>query len=207
LKKIHKGQFEKHINTIVQLTHEDVEELIDALTDMVSIPEDSDDFEKTAKRLVANIESVEKFGGYLRTLRSAFEYKLDSNEQVEVFKGAIIKTSSRLQTVYKFVREDLESTEESIEELFITKQILYQCLKLAKAAETNQDSTTEIQKASVMYLFHLSMLLLRLEAARRGKIGYGELYKDIAVSNTLTKNYVLDESKIASIHEILGLAY
>ncbi|TET82193.1 hypothetical protein E3J38_02570 [candidate division TA06 bacterium] len=205
LKKFRKAQYQRHIDSVMGLNWEEMDKLVDALTDLVAEPEDFSSYSKRAETLVRKFEKVEKIGDKLAVLRNAFEKKLSPHQQVAVYKSAIAKVRGKIWTIHSHARDDLGSVdEENLESMIITKQVLYQCLKFARAAEEAQASPARIDRKSTVFMFYLSMLLLRLEAARRGKIEYTALYNDLAATSPLTKNILVKEEEIGTIYDILG---
>jgi hypothetical protein len=200
LKKIRRHSISHIIDRFLYMDDEEREKIMEILTDIVSGKTKLDDYEKVDKKIE---ESA--FGQKLVLLQNIFE-NLTNEQKYEILKDAVTRTKAHLEIIYKIIKDDLnEIAEEHLDKVIIAKQIIYACINLIDQVETafTAKDLEDISKKSDR-LSLISILLLRLEAARRGKIEFKELNHDLyIVSDFIEKKLV--EEKIGSIYDIIGL--
>jgi len=205
LKKIHQTTYKRSIESILDLSESEREHMLDLLTDFAASMDYLGNTKKLMKDLNEKMEGIERIGGKLALLTKAFEEKLSPQQQLQILNDAVIKTNARLRTIYKYANIDFEEVDEAnLEKIVITKQILYECIKLGIEAEKRIETGKRVGKEVAEGIFSIGILLLRLEAARRGKMPFTNLYNDLSIVSGLTTSR-LTEEQIGSVYEVLGI--
>lgn len=205
LKKIRRTRLGVSINKFMNMSYVEREEFIDLLTDLISSnPEaDMDAYEEFKEKM----KKLKKYGEKIENFTRIFKNRFNEYQQTQIIKDAIIKINSHLHIIYKILKEDVDKLifdSKSVEFIIISKQILFICIKLANECENRLERTVKIDPTTAQNIFLIFILLLKLEAARRGKLDYKRLYEDITLVNTRTQN-VLVEERVGSIFEVLNL--
>jgi hypothetical protein len=194
----------RFIEPILKMSDEERESLIDSFTTIVSGFEGIDDPEAKVTELAEEVKKTNKMADRLIKAQHAFENVLDENERIGVLKDVTIKVKSLLSAVHDYLRVDLVSFKDShLEELVITRRIIYECIKLAEVAVVDLAEIKTVKHA-IDKLALISLSLLRLEAARRGKMDYQDLYRDIAYLEPMTIRKF--DARIKSIQDILAFS-
>lgn len=204
LKRMRKSQVLKLIQRIENMTDDDREELMDSLTTIVSSYESIDDPETKSSELLSEASKISKIADRFDDLRHLFRNRFTDEEKMVILKDVTIKTKQLLTIPFQYLREDLVNFKDTIlEEMIVTRRILYECIKLAHMAEDDLVLSRRMDRVQ-QKLAWISLALLRLEAARRGKMSYEALYNDIAILGSVTVKGI-PEAGIGSIQEVLGL--
>ena len=199
-----KGPALKLIQQIADMTDDDREELMDSLTTIVAGYESIDDPEIKSSELLTEASKISKIADKFDDLRRFFQNRFTDDEKVLILEDVTIKTKQLLAIPFKYLRDDLVDFKDTIlEEMIVTRRILYECIKLADMAEHDLVLSKRIDRAQ-QRLAWISLSLLRLEAARREKMSYEALYNDVAILGSVTVKGI-PEASIGSIQEILGL--
>lgn len=204
----------KHRKKVLQLQvkkfnridHEVKVKIIEVLTDWVSGNIGTDILEDFDEDLDTQLKLIEDVKPLIDQLKSMFKNKLDRNEQQDIIRQLIRGIDADVSVLYYTVRVDLLSAKkDELEFIIISKQLVYEVVKLIKESKEKLEGQTEIPKDIFKKMNLALYLLLRLEAVRLGKLEPQDLHDDITMASQYTKP-VIQEDLVGTIYDVLGYA-
>lgn len=180
-------QVQNELNQILTLDYATREELLDALTDIVSVNIYEEDIEEIEKRLEGKLSELKEFDETFKKLKM-FTTRLDSHQRSEVYKLTLRKLNGRVTSIRDEIKSKIWDINEDSKQLLVLDQIFFLIQELIKEA---------IKKVDDFDLWiMISISLLRIEAFHRGKITFDDLQNDVSElslfnlkEETIPKNY------------------
>jgi hypothetical protein len=184
------------------------ERIIDALTDYFSGEIEQVFSKKFQKGLINAIKVEPEFHRSILMLVNYFEKNLSESQKAEFIKNSIVLARSNVRVLYDSITDDLmRARKKDMEDVMLAKQVVYEIAKLLDQCHTQVSKKRRMKQLpkEAMRNLNLSLyLLIRLEAARRGKIDEYALHDDLTIASQYTEN-ILGDDRIGSVYDILGL--
>jgi len=184
------------------------ERIIDALTDYFSGEIEQIFSKKFQKGLIKAMKVEPEFHRSITMLLKYFEKELSDSQRAEFIKNSIVLARSNARVLYDSITDDLMlAKKKDLENVILVKQVVYEIVKLLDRCHSQISKKRKMQqlpKDATKYLNLSLYLLIRLEAARRGKIDDYALHDDLTLASEYTENGIKPE-RIGTVYDILGL--